>query len=99
LEAKPTLQSRNREFVLLLIVSFVLVCMDLYAVKVQIDGAVAKTYDLPNIPSAESLQRENRLGLIVAGAWLVLLLISLFRHRARALWLLIGLPAVLLALL
>jgi hypothetical protein len=99
LKAQPILRYRNREFVLLLIVSFVLVCMDLNTVRVQIDGAVAKTYDLPNIPSAESLQHERRLGLIVAGAWLVLLLISLFRHRARALWLLIGLPAVLLALL
>jgi hypothetical protein len=91
--------NRKREFVLLLIVSFVLVLMALHTAMVQIDGAVAKFYKLPGAPGAESLRSEAHLGLIFAGAWAVLLLIALFRQRARALRLLIGLPFVLLAII
>jgi hypothetical protein len=89
---------RKREFVILLVVSILLVCIDLETVLAKIDAAVAKFYKLPNIPTAESLRGESRLGLIVAGAWLVLLLIALFRHRAKALWLLLGAPFVFLAI-
>ena len=70
---------RNREFWLMLVVSLVM--------------GVAAIWPIRSMPA--DYHAIFWRSFPIAGFWLLLLVAALFRHRKKALWLLLGLPLVL----